>query len=94
MPIELEQYFDNEESWLKFSKLFKEFWNNSDSQIELLKLCDNRKDIAMVIYYHIGNDYKKWLNSKVPALDNLTPLECFKNDILLKRLKVYLTRLR
>ncbi len=93
MPIKLEQYFDSEERWLEFSELFKEFWNDSDSQIDLLELCNKQKDIAMVIYYHTGNNYKKWLNSKVPALDNLMPIECFNDEILIKRLKVCLRRM-
>ncbi|MEW7280264.1 hypothetical protein ABW636_16860 [Aquimarina sp. 2201CG1-2-11] len=51
---DLEQYFEGEESWATFSKMFEDDWTNSDIQQHLLKLCKNQIDLAKVINYHLG----------------------------------------
>ena len=91
---ELEMYFNGEKSWIEYSSIFGEDWTDSDFQKELLTLVNNQIDLAKVIYYHNTEFSIKWLNSKVIALDNLTPLECLKDIELTKRLKVCLMRIQ
>lgn len=88
----LEQYFEGEESWIKYSSMFDDDWTNSDVQLKLLEMCNGQLDIAKVIFYHLGKSSLKWMNSNVPALDNLSPLECLNDENLIKRLKVCLHR--
>ena len=92
--IKLEQYYKEEGSWKKYSSIFGEDWTDSDFQKELLVLVNNQIDIAKVIYYHNAEFSIEWLNSEVPALDNLKPLECIKDSELTKRLKVCLMRIK
>jgi len=90
----LEHYYKGDKSWTKYSNIFGEDWTDSDFQKEILALVNNQIDLAKVIYYHNTEFSIKWLNSKVPALDNLTPLECLKDIELTKRLKVCLMRIQ
>jgi hypothetical protein len=90
----LEQYYKGDDSWNKYSSIFGEDWTDSNFQKELLVLVNNQIDLAKVIYYHNTEFSIKWLNSKVPALDDLTPLECLKDIELTKRLKVCLMRIQ
>lgn len=90
---ELEKHFKGEKSWIEYSSVFGEDWTDSDFQKELLTLVNNQIDLAKVIYYHNTDFSIKWLNSRVTALDNLTPLECLKDIELTKRLKVCLMRI-
>lgn len=88
---QLEKYFD-EKQWNEVVetclKYFKEPIN-----LELLELIKDER-LALVIQANLAKQSKSWLNKKVPALDNLTPLECIKNEVLLKRLKVCLMRMK
>ena len=88
----LEQFFEGEQSWEEYSKLFGEHWTNSNLQRQLLQLCHERMDLAKVIDYHLGKQSLEWMKLKVPALDYLTPLECLNDEALTKRLKVCLMR--
>ncbi|MBW1294978.1 hypothetical protein [Aquimarina litoralis] len=94
MNIKLEQYYDGDQNWLKFSELFNEIWENTKFQNELLELLNGKVDLARVIYYHNRENSIIWLNTKVPALDNLTPIECLNNDLYINRLKVCLMRMK
>lgn len=91
--IELEQYFKGEENWKVFFSCFENEWISSDFQNELLLKVGNQLDIAMVIYYHVQENSLKWICKKIPALDNLTPLECLKTEKTTKRLKECLMRM-
>ncbi|WP_425077854.1 hypothetical protein [Psychroserpens sp. S379A] len=88
----LEKYFKGEKYWIEYSINFGDSWNESEFQKELLSQLDNKIDLAKVIYYHCAESSIKWINSKIPALDNIKPVECIKNDELIKRLKVCLMR--
>lgn len=91
--IKLEQYFSGEENWIKLSNYCASFWSDSDIQSKLLAYLENRIDLAQVIYYHLQGNSISWIYSKVPALDNLTPIECLKTEQTTKRLKVCLMRM-
>lgn len=92
--IELEQYFKGQKNWLEFSSIFSEDWESSDFQKLLLSKLNNQVDIARVIYYHIGESSLEWINKNIPALDNLTPLECLKTEKTTNRLKECLMRMK
>jgi len=90
--IKLEQYFSGEDKWNNYSECFKNEWNNDSFQLELLKKMKNKVDIARVIYFHNRKQSLVWINSEIPILDGLTPLECMENEDLTKRLKTCLMR--
>ncbi|PKV51538.1 uncharacterized protein DUF2384 [Aquimarina sp. MAR_2010_214] len=91
---ELEKYFDGQKSWLDFLSNFNEEWKSSEFQKSLLNKLNNQIDIAKVIYFHIGENSLEWINKKIPALDNLTPLECLKTEKTTNRLKECLMRMK
>jgi hypothetical protein len=88
----LEQYYKGDKGWKEYSNNFGNDWIESEFQSELLKQLENKIDLAKVIYYHCSEFSIKWINSKIPALDNLKPVECLKDVELIKRLKVCLMR--
>ena len=88
----LEQYFKGEKSWIKYSNLFGDNWTNTEFQLKLLEMCNGQLDIAKVVFYHLRDNSIKWMNSNIPVLDNLTPLECLNDEKLINRLKVCLLR--
>lgn len=89
--IRLEQYFD-EEQWEAFIQAFPEPASSDDYHL----LCQivKEKELAKVIWHSVGeNQSIKWLDTGVPALDDLTPRECLENQVLIKRLKECLFRM-
>lgn len=87
----IEEYY-KEKRWTDYIKIFGDNWTNSQSQIQLLDLCKNKIDLAMIIDYHLDKQSLNWMKSNIPVLDNLTPLECLEDENLIKRLKVCLMR--
>ncbi len=88
----LEQYYKGDKEWLNFVDHFEEKWNNTDEQIKLLRLLDQREDLAKVIYALTLNNSFSYVRTPIPALKDLTPLQCLQRDDLIKRLKVCLMR--
>lgn len=80
--------------WNKFAMHFNKFWNNTPEQQKMLKELDNNMDIATVVWYFIGSENAhKWINEKVPALDNMSAVECIGNEVLKTKLKKVLMRM-
>jgi len=90
--INLENHFVSEAQWVEFAQNFTSGWRDSDDEKQLLQICGKRKDIAQVIFFHVGAKSMKWMHSKIPALDHLTPAECLQDELLIRRLKVCLMR--
>ena len=88
----LEQYYKGEESWIDYSSIFGDDWTDSNTQLQLLNICNGKIDLAKVINYHLGEQSIKWMSSNIPDLDNLAPIECLEDDKLINRLKVSLIR--
>lgn len=82
---------DDLKHWDDFASLFDEYWESTLEQEILLKELEGNIDIAKVIWYTIGNNYAlKWIHHKIPAFDNLIPIECINDDLLKKSLKMFL----
>lgn len=90
---ELEKFYLGDEAWRSFALICSDDWGKCVFKTELLENLDGREEEAMVIYYRLLDDAIVWLNTKIPALENLTPLECVKNDQLRKRLREVLLRM-
>lgn len=92
--IKLENYFSGEKTWNKFFEMCNDY---NDSQNEdfkkLLKYLNNNFELTTVIFFRRGKHSIEWLNSNIPALDNLKPIECLKNEKLILRLKECLLRM-
>ncbi len=85
----LERYYEGDERWEQYVKVFE-----TEELIDktLLELCNNDKDLAQVIHFHLGQGSIAWMQSSIPALDNISPLECLKSETLTRRLRVCLMR--
>ena len=88
----LEKYYPGDKKWRDFVSVFEDKWTNSKLQIELLNALNDKKDLAIVIYGIMTIHCLNYLNARIPALGQLTPLECLQNKTLIKRLRVCLMR--
>ena len=91
--MSLEKYFKSETDWKDFSRNYNEKWAECPFKEELLEKVRNNKEIAVVIYGTVEDGAFNYLNSNIPALDGLTPLECLESKDTIKRLKVALMRM-
>jgi len=87
----LEQYYPGEEDWIIFTDLYR----NIPGSAMLSELESKLKDrsIAIVIAGILGNTSLEWINKKIPALDNLRPVDCVDDPGLQKRLRTMLMRM-
>lgn len=87
----LEQYYPGEEDWIIFSDLY----SNIPQSAILSELESKFKDrsLAIVIAGILGDMSQEWINKKIPALDNLRPVDCVDDPRLQKRLRTMLMRM-
>ncbi len=90
----LERYFPGEAEWIRFAYLFKDEWEKCIIKNEILENLNGHKDIAMVMYGYGSESTFKWIDQKIPSLDNLSPKDCLKDPLLIKRLKSMLMRMK
>ncbi|WP_174950686.1 hypothetical protein [Burkholderia lata] len=91
--IHLEQYYAGDDGWKKFSDIFEKYKNFPEVQA-LAKALNGQLDLAYTIYWVAGpKSAQKWINSYVPALDNIRPIDCTGNEELIKRLRECLMRM-
>ena len=87
----LENYFAGNIAWNKFAKICENIkTKNTD---KLLDIFNNDKKLVNVIEYRLMDESIKWIESRIPALNNIRPIDCVKNDKLIKRLKECLLRM-
>jgi hypothetical protein len=89
---ELENYYSGDSAWNTFSYVFDEFRTRPEVH-SLTKTLGGRLDLACVIYGKVGSGYPQWLSKHIPALGNLTPLQCLGDAALLNRLREMLMRM-
>lgn len=91
--IRLEQYYSGDDVWGNFSDLFAKYRGFPEVH-DLARDLNDQLDLAYTIYWVAGpNSARKWINSNVPALDNLRPIDCAGNPELIKRLRECLMRM-
>ncbi|WP_024470190.1 hypothetical protein [Treponema pedis] len=96
--MNLERFYSGDDVWYNFTEIAKEEvcsagFNTDKSILDKLKrkLKDN-DDIAYVAYYLFYNDSLNWIERRIPALDNLMPIECLESKELIDRLREVLLR--
>jgi len=67
-------------SWIKFSNLFKDEWDDCSFKMELLDSVDQDERIAWVVYGSFLGDSLGWMNREVPDLDGKKPIEAIKTE--------------
>jgi hypothetical protein len=65
---------------------------SDDLPDELLRMVNNDAQLAGLIYYHLSDDWKAWMDSLIPALGGRKPKNCLKSKAGIKRLKSVLMR--
>lgn len=89
----LEQYYSGDENWQNFVELYDEFWNKNDFEMQLLEKLNRKIDLAKVINGKMGKNSLSIIEKKIPALDNISVIECLDNPKLILRLRECLMRM-
>ncbi|KVF63184.1 hypothetical protein [Burkholderia cepacia] len=87
----LEQYYPGDASWQRFVAVFSQSKSKQEVS-DLAQSLNGDVDLASVIYEVVGPGYDKWIHEKVPAMDDLTPVDCISDPELMKRLRTTLMR--
>jgi hypothetical protein len=87
----LEKFYAGNDAWEKFAELCKDIKTNNTN--ELLNLLNNDIKLVNVIEWRVRENSLYWIKEKIPALNNLRPIDCIDNGILLNRLKECLLRM-
>jgi hypothetical protein len=88
----LEKYYQGDDYWRRFAETFSANWERCNFKNELLVALRGHEDLAKVVFAAVGDSALTWINNPIPALDGLSPQECLRSEVLLKRLQVMLTR--
>ena len=94
MNDQLEDYYCGDEAWANLANLYKELPNSNNTFVlkDILK-DDNNLLLTKVIEGKVGDVALDWIYRKIPALNNLRPIDCIDSPILYKRLKTMLMRM-
>ncbi len=84
----------NEEHWFHYSILGKDELYQSPIKDEIIAYVDGDEQLAMVLNHWFGKEYKKWMESIVPAMEGITGAECLKSEQGRRRLYTVLMRMR
>jgi len=90
MTDNLEKYF-NQSVWDKFIETCKEHHQKPIPSSLSTLIRDEEIELALEVSL-IGNSVE-WVNKKIPALNYLRPIDCLKDETLVKRLKECLLRM-
>ena len=93
MNHKLEKYYSGHKKWDDFVNIFNGGWNKCPFKDDMLNELNDKLDIAIVVFGLQDKESLAWIHTKIPALDKLTPSQCTRSDVLLKRLKAMLMRM-
>ena len=88
---DLEIYFSGNTTWNNFAKICENIKTNNTEK--LLEIFNNDIKLVNVIEYRLLDTSMHWIESKIPALNNIRPIDCINNKKLLKSLKECLLRM-
>jgi hypothetical protein len=89
----LEDDYPGDANWKTLVALYEEDYLDDNAR-ELAARLDNQLDMAVIIYGKRGlKEGLWWIEQRVPALDDLKPVDCLNDPTLIKRLRSALTRM-
>jgi len=62
-------------------------WESCTFKQDLLDAVNNNLDIAIIIYGTLLDASMSWVSSSVPALDDLSPIQCMNSSSGIQKLK-------
>ena len=89
----LEDDYPGDADWQSLVDLYKEDYLDDDART-LAQALEGHLDMAVILRGKRGLEESLWwVKRRVPALDNITPLECLADPVLIRRLKSALMRM-
>ena len=89
----LEKYYAGDEIWGRSVEIFSTHYLDDNAHF-LAKKLDGHLDLAVIIYGKRGlKEGLWWIESEVPALEGVKPVDCLNDPELLKRLRECVMRM-
>ncbi|QLG96198.1 hypothetical protein HZF02_31625 [Pseudomonas yamanorum] len=89
----LEDEYPGDAAWQSSVNLYEEDYLDDDART-LAQALGGHLDLAVILRGKRGlEEGLWWIEQKVPALNNITPLDCLANPTLVKRLRTALMRM-
>ncbi|WP_338522062.1 hypothetical protein NUH87_17720 [Pseudomonas batumici] len=89
----LEEDYPGDTGWQALVALYEEDYLDDQAR-QLAAVMNEHLDMAVILYGKRGLDEGLWwLEQQVPALDDLKPMECLHDPILIRRLRTVLMRM-
>lgn len=78
---------NQENNFKNLARTYDNEWESCDFKQDLLEAVNNHLDIAIVIYGTLLDASMSWVSSSVPALDDLSPIQCMNSPTGIQKLK-------
>ena len=76
-----------EKDWKNFANYYIHVKTERKNTKELLIKFENDQELVGVIEGLVGKNTLDWIERKIPALDNIRPIDCIGNKSEIKKLK-------
>jgi len=78
---------NDDDSFKNLARTYDSEWETCTFKQDLLEAVNNNLDIAIVIYGTLLDASMSWVSSSVPALDDLSPIQCMNSSSGTQKLK-------
>ena len=78
---------NQDDNFNNLARTYDTDWESCTFKQDLLKSLNNHLDIAIVIYGTLLDASMSWISTSVPALDDLSPIQCMNTPSGMKKLK-------
>ena len=89
----LEDYYSGDEAFARFAKAVAPEWARCAFQEQLVQAVHGDRDLAVAIWYHLGERALAWMEQTEPPLEGWTPAQCLQTEAGTRRLKECLLRM-
>jgi hypothetical protein len=90
--IRLEEHYPGDEAWANFVASTPEGFERVADATALANALWGDRELAAVVYGHLGDQALAWVESPKEMLDGLSPAACLSDMALLRRLRTMLMR--
>jgi hypothetical protein len=79
--------YNDDDSFKNLARTYDSEWETCKVKQDLLEAVNNNLDIAIVIYGTLLDASISWVSSSVPALADLSPIQCMNSVNGIRKLK-------
>jgi hypothetical protein len=91
--MRLEEHYPGDDAWANFVASTPEGFDRFAGATALANALSGDRELAAVVYVHLGEQALAWVESPKGMLDGLSPAACLSDIVLLRRLRTMLMRM-